>query len=196
MVNTRLSYTYIKESVILCSMIDKDRREYLIARIMESSVVRENGCREWLGTLNNGGYGMIHFAKEWGEGYDACTTAHRAHYMAYHDVVLTNDQVACHSCDNRKCVNVDHVFIGTHKDNSDDKLRKGRNAKHYKLHTRRRVFTDDQIRAIRNATGSLKSIAQDHGASMGYVSKLRAGKAKTLVYGGGESDNKPATSMS
>lgn len=162
-------------------MIDKKRRDYLIIRIMENSKVKPNGCREWNATKNNNGYGLIHFALKWGDGHNPCIPAHRAHYMAHYNVILERNQLVCHKCDNPCCVNIEHLFLGSPKDNAQDKLAKGRNAKKYRLHTRQCVFTDEQIFVIKHAKGSLLDVSARYGVSPSYVSKLRNGKAKTLV---------------
>lgn len=39
---------------------------------------------------------------------------------------IPEGMLICHHCDNTLCVNPDHLFVGTHKTNSDDKYRKGR----------------------------------------------------------------------
>ena len=164
-------------------MIEKKRREYLNARIKENSVLRDNGCIEWTGTRITKGYGLIHFAKEIGEGFNSSTTAHRAHYMAYYNVVLTRAQQVLHHCDNPSCVNIEHLFVGTAKDNSQDMYGKGRQrkAESYKLHTRQRVYTNEQIAEIREADESLCDVAERFNVSVSYVSKLRNRKAKTLI---------------
>ena len=81
------------------------------------------------------------------------------------------------------CCNIDHLDPGTSKDNSSDMMVRGRHRKPetYKPHTRQRIHSDDKIRAIREAIGKLAWIAQEHGVSIGYVSKIKAMKAKTLV---------------
>ena len=162
-------------------MIDKTRREYLITRIKENSVQIDSGCIEWTATKNNKGYGLIHFALQWGDGHKSSMPAHRAHYMAHYNVILSRYEFVCHKCDNPSCVNIDHLFLGSPKDNVRDKLAKGRNAKNYKLHTRQCVHDDATIQAIKNSTGPLKFTASEYGVSIGYVSRLRNGKAKTLV---------------
>lgn len=54
---------------------------------------------------------------------------HRVAYqLHYNDIIETSD-VICHKCDNPACINPKHLFKGTHKSNSDDKLSKGRQAK-------------------------------------------------------------------
>lgn len=168
------------ESVIIFNMIEKIRREYLIARVIKNSVSRDDGCREWVSARNNCGYGMISFTPVF-RGSCSVIPAHRAYYMAYHNVILTRSQYVCHTCDNPGCIEITHLFVGTPSDNAQDCTRKGRRAKKHAPHKRVLVFTDEEIRAIRSALGKLREVAQRFGVSQSYVSKLRAGKAKQLV---------------
>lgn len=76
------------------------------------------GCWVWIGSKANG-YGRIY--KD-----GVAMPAHRASYEFYKSVKVPRDLVACHKCDNRWCVNPDHIFIGTHSDNQIDCRDKGR----------------------------------------------------------------------
>lgn len=147
---------------------------------MENSSVIPNGCREWNATKQKSGYGMIGVTFEF-KGKRLVIPASRAHWMAHHNVILERNQFICHKCDNPACVAIEHLFLGSAKDNSQDMLGKGRNAKKYKAHSRILIHSDDKIRAIRIAIGPLKDVAKLYGVSIGYVSRLRNGKAKTLV---------------
>jgi hypothetical protein len=88
-----------------------------------------------------------------------------------------------HKCDNMRCVNENHLIEGTSKDNMQDCIERGRRATKYRLHTRKRILDDETVKAIRNEPDSFKQwrIAEKYGISVGYVSKLRSGNAKTLV---------------
>lgn len=92
-----------------------DLRQYVDERCVP---VPESGC--WLWLLSNGSHG-------YGQGYwqGQVTTAPRLAYQAYRGAIPRGKLVQ-HSCDNKWCVNPDHLSLGTDKTNAVDKARKGR----------------------------------------------------------------------
>lgn len=76
--------------------------------------------------INESGYGYFQ-ATEHGKNYHFL--AHRVAYQEYYHDNLNPEDLVCHKCDNPKCFNPKHLFKGTNKDNSDDKCKKGRQAK-------------------------------------------------------------------
>jgi hypothetical protein len=73
--------------------------------------------------------------------------AHRFVYEQHHGPIPPGLFVM-HTCDNRRCVNVDHLRVGTHLDNMRDMVAKGRHP--HGLTNGRHRLTDDDVREIRH----------------------------------------------
>jgi len=77
-------------------------------------------CWPWLGAQNGRGYGHI-----WGGNHIKLCKSHRVSYELYNGQIPEEIDV-CHTCDNPLCVNPNHLFLGTTKDNMQDMVKKGR----------------------------------------------------------------------
>ena len=83
-------------------------------------------CWVWLGAKTGSGYGVV-------RGPDSrMMGAHVASYLIHNGPIEVGQQI-CHICDNKLCVNPNHLFIGTQLDNMHDMISKGRQATGEKL---------------------------------------------------------------
>ena len=125
-------------------------------------------CWIWKPSAKNGGYGSILTPI-------GIVKAHRLSYVIHYGIFDWSLHVL-HVCDNPACVNPKHLFIGTAKDNMQDKIRKGRaNYPAGEKHSRA-LLTETQIRLIRQDRRSQKEIASAYGISQPHVSLIKSRK--------------------
>jgi hypothetical protein len=84
-----------------------------------SKVQKTDGCWQWTAYIDALGYGRMSFKGEhW--------KVHRFSWFLAHGRIPRSLDVL-HTCDNRSCVNPNHLFLGTQQDNIQDMIKKGRN---------------------------------------------------------------------
>lgn len=88
-------------------------------------VYKTDYCWFWVGFTDYAGRGQIRVDK----------TRVFAHRFSYQNFVgkIPNNMCVCHKCDNPSCVNPEHLFLGSIKDNNRDMIAKGRHCPAYKL---------------------------------------------------------------
>ena len=139
-----------------------------------SKVKKTRSCWLWTGSTRGvPAYGQYAWS------HDRPMRAHRAAWLLVYGK-LDDDALVLHRCDNRLCVRPSHLFLGTHRDNTQDMMRKGRNAvlcgtvvgdAHHNT-----KLSDAALRRMRRdflrSEATVKELAQRYGVSQPYASRM------------------------
>lgn len=135
-----------------------------LARLLKYTKRNEvTGCLEWTGSLTEKGYGRLNHKR-----------AHRLMWEAVKGPIPAGMNVL-HRCDNRPCVCIDHLFLGTNGDNNSDRSRKGRS--HRPVGERK--YPRDVIDAVRASRAPGRELSRVTGMSEAYISEIRSQKYRT-----------------
>jgi hypothetical protein len=127
-----------------------------------------SGCLLWTGSVFNSGYPRLHW-----KGKSQIAT--RLTWVAAHGPIPEGMEV-CHKCDVPTCVNPDHLWLGTPKQNSQDREAKGRGAGWRGLPPPRgggAKLTEAQVRAIRMDPRNGAVVGRAYGVGRACVSAIR-----------------------
>lgn len=131
-------------------------------------------CWVWTAYADRKGYGRLQY------GGNPSAIATRVSWRLAHGTGAGGLMV-CHRCDNPPCVNPDHLFLGTARDNIHDMHAKGRQAdvaltRHIGEDSGAAKLTDNQVREIRAAysagAATQVALAARYGVTQGSVSKI------------------------
>ena len=101
----------------------------------------DDECWEWMASCNKYGYGQLWFGNTF-------ISSHRVSWMI-HFGDIPEKLCVLHKCDNRKCANPNHLFLGTYQDNSDDMKSKGRSLNQHGDNNHAAKITSEDVLRMR-----------------------------------------------
>ncbi len=141
----------------------------LVDRLLEKVRHAESGCWEWIGTRKDDGYGLMRYPRKY-------VGAHRISYQEFVGPIPDGLHVL-HRCDNPRCINPKHLFIGTNADNVADKLAKGRQPRHHGELNPKARLTEQDVIDIRASQEMGIALAAKYGVTPTQISYIRHRKS-------------------
>lgn len=137
-------------------------------------VAKTDKCWNWTGATHKFGYGEFAYMNEW-------YRTHRFSYKLHFGDIPPNSHVL-HRCDNPRCVNPDHLFLGSHTDNMRDMKLKGRAHKTTSYfgerHHKSKLSAADVIairKKLKNGT-AIRALAREYCVNQGSIQGIDRGK--------------------
>lgn len=155
-------------------------------KLLLAKVEKTDSCWNWIGCLHKSGYG-------WVTSSGKTQLAHRLAYKIFKGII-PQELCVCHSCDNKRCVNPDHLWLGSQAENIKDRDSKGRQVSPSGEKHRFRLYpesvpkgsahplaklTEPQVLAIKSRYSlgwSVRVLAKEYGVNVPAVYKLLNGK--------------------
>lgn len=139
-----------------------------LALLLRRSAKGEGGCLIWQGCCSGNGYPAVGYqGRQWG--------AHRLVWALTRGVIPDAEIHICHTCDNPKCINPEHLFAGTCRENMKDKVSKGRQA--YGVRNGRAKLSESQVQEIIRDDRPKRVIAREYGVSDTMIRYIKSGKS-------------------
>lgn len=133
-------------------------KEFILENIAKDE---RTGCWNWKRTRAKGYGRASHLGKH--------VQVHRISFELWNGTPIPPELEGCHRCDNRACVNPEHIFPGTRSENGKDASNKGR------IVVPNKKLTDDQASIIKRDQRFQKVIAEEYGVSQQCVSRIKLG---------------------
>lgn len=144
-----------------------------VKRFNDNIVKTENGCIEWTSYKDKDGYGRMTVCTG---GSNQEIKSHRYALGLHLGKIISPEINVCHKCDNRACVNPDHLFEGSQSDNIQDMIAKGRKATIKSIEVKNAKLTENDVLNIRNNNLSINEIHEQYNMSKTRAWKVKNGK--------------------
>lgn len=145
---------------------EAEKAESLRSRLFSRYVINDSGCWLWQGITTHRGYGVLRNCYR-------LISAHKASFLLHGGVLTKERPFVLHSCHNRNCINPQHLRAGTAKENSQDMVSAGRQARGENSGTAK--LDDATVIAIRKAYAARKNftrVAAEFGTTRKNISAI------------------------
>lgn len=139
-----------------------------VAKKLENFSISPTGCWIWKGNKTHDGYGRVRIAGK----------KRRAHIVSFEECFgkVPEGRMVCHKCGNRLCMNPDHLYAGTGKDNYADMVAHGNSNRPCGESHPKAKLTEDEAREIRTSPLSTRALAKIYGLGKSTIQQIKAGK--------------------
>jgi hypothetical protein len=150
----------------------ESKRDFPLEELFQRKTIRQGDCWIWQGSTA-GKYGKVWRREDQG----GTITAHRLSYI-HHKGPIPEGMIVMHSCDTPRCVNPDHLSVGTWQDNMHDMAAKGRAVRRGPTGTSCAMskLNDDLVREIRSTNEPIPALAERLGITTRTIHDVRSRK--------------------
>lgn len=143
----------------------------MLEKIM-SRIEKTPSCWIWRGARDRRGYGTFHHRDN----------TYKAHRVVYTLLVgeIPPGKLLLHSCDNPACVNPEHLTPGTHQDNINDMMKKGRHRKPQEKRPIKKLSLEEKQAIVLNGDRSNRSLAKEFGVSLLTIRRVKGSRPVKL----------------
>jgi len=141
-----------------------------VVRFLKKITKKPNGCWEWISVKNKDQYGQFYL-----KYFNRAIPAHRASFLMFNGNIPFQ-AIVCHHCDNPPCVNPEHLFLGSHKDNMMDKVKKGRHVSLSGIKSSRSKLTETQVKEILESNYSNRKLSIQYNVSSTCIDNIKSGR--------------------
>lgn len=164
----------------MSELLDRiDLRFDFVAGKLAEHTITDDGCWEYNGYINKCGYGTFMIYSPMHAPKKRKYRAHRVSY-AFHKGVDPGESLVCHRCDNPRCINPGHLFLGSDMDNAQDRVSKGRSApQDGETNPRSKVTRNIVLQIVADIQSGMTNtdISVRYPVSHGQISLIRLGKS-------------------
>lgn len=149
-------------------------KQSIIDRFEKNFIKEDNSCWLWSSAKIKTGYGIFYKDRK-----NKAIYAHRFSFELYKGPIVGNNKI-CHSCDNPSCVNPEHLWQGSQKDNLQDMYKKKRNNQPRGATCSSSKLTEKDVLFIREQkrlnTSTQKELSVKFGVAESTISRLLNGE--------------------
>jgi hypothetical protein len=143
------------------------------------SFEKSESCWNWVKGMAKNGYGFFYMKREGRKTFHA----HRVSWEYHNNMPIPEGMLICHTCDNKKCVNPAHLYVGTSFDNNRDTVNRNRAKRTIGDNCSWAKISEADVMDIIKSNDNQYDIAKKYGVDQSTISNIKTGKRRSNISG-------------